>query len=438
MERILVLRQKRGQAVADARAILDNAENEKRELSQEEQNGWDGLMVEVDGFRQAIDREERQANLDREMGDTLGRDLGQSGAQHRDDDPTGKQNGEKRTQFESRSFAHLNEMTSIPAGMSRRSSVAYRTAFGKVLGYGTQGLNADDVRALQADSDPAGGYLYAPMQFVDRLIKAVDDAVFIRQWATVLPVTSGDSLGIPTLDADPADASWTSELGTGDEDLTMSFGKRELRPNPLAKRIKVSRTLVRKAPSAEALVRDRMAYKFGITWEKAAMTGSGAAQPLGVFTASANGISTARDVATGNTTTAMTFDGLISAKYSVKATYWPLSKWLFHRDGMAQVAKLKDGDGQYLWRESTRAGEPDRLLGQPAYISEYAPNTFTSGLYVGIFGDFSNYWIADSMDFTIQTLLELYAEANQIGYIARLESDGMPVLAEAFARVTLG
>jgi hypothetical protein len=33
--------------------------------------------------------------------------------------------------------------------------------------------------------------------------------------------------------------------------------------------------------------------------------------------------------------------------------------------------------------------------------------------------------------------MELYAETNQVGLIGRIESDGQPVLEEAFARVTL-
>ena len=107
-------------------------------------------------------------------------------------------------------------------------------------------------------------------------------------------------------------------------------------------------------------------------------------------------------------------------------------------DVLAVVSKLKDGEGQYLWRQSVLDGEPDRLLGRPVMMSEYAPNTLTTGLYVGILGDFSNYWIADALDMQIQRLVELYAETNQIGFIGRLETDGMPTLAEAFVRVKLG
>jgi HK97 family phage major capsid protein len=101
------------------------------------------------------------------------------------------------------------------------------------------------------------------------------------------------------------------------------------------------------------------------------------------------------------------------------------------------VAKLKTGAGEYIWRESVRAGEPDLLLGLPTYMSEYAPSTFTNGLYVGILGDFSNYWIADALSMDMQRLDELYAATNQVGFIGRMESDGMPVLEEAFVRVKL-
>ena len=80
---------------------------------------------------------------------------------------------------------------------------------------------------------------------------------------------------------------------------------------------------------------------------------------------------------------------------------------------------------------------PDRLLNLPYMESQYAPNTFTTGLYVGILGDFKFYWIVDALDMTVQRLIELYAETNQVGFIGRAECDGMPVLEEAFVRVKL-
>jgi HK97 family phage major capsid protein len=102
------------------------------------------------------------------------------------------------------------------------------------------------------------------------------------------------------------------------------------------------------------------------------------------------------------------------------------------------IAKIKNSvNGDYIWRESVRAGEPDRLLNLPIHMSEYAPNTMTASQYVGILGDFSFYHIADSLEMEFQRLVELYAATGQIGFHAGLETDAMPVLEEAFIRVKL-
>jgi HK97 family phage major capsid protein len=408
-QKLKEMRDARGKAVADARAILDKAEGEKRGLNAEEEAKYKEIFGKQEELRAAIEREEQLVEVERQAAEQTLRDKDQ-----RREDKT-----EQR-------------------GVTARGSEEYRAAFRRFLVGGRQALTESEVRALQSDVDTAGGYMVMPEQMVAGLIKAIDDQVHIRARATKYSVPSAASLGVPTLTADPADADWTAELLTGSEDSAMAFGKRELHPHPLAKRIKVSNKLMRQTGGMEALVMARLAYKFAISQEKAFLTGHGVNQPLGVFTASADGISTARDVSTGNAATAPTFDGLISAKFALKGQYWNSSEWIFHRDVLAVIAKLKDGNGQYIWRESVRAGEPDRILNLPVSMSENAPNTLTSGLYVGILGDFSNYWIADALDMQVQRLTELYAETNQTGFIGRMESDGMPVLAEAFTRVKLG
>lgn len=391
---------KRAELINQARAMLEAAEKEKRDFSAEEQTNYDAIFADMSKIDKKLENLRKLGTVD--DGEFRSAEP---------EKPEGSERGNRSPEEEKR-------MRAFDAFLRR----------GAIL---------PELRALQADSDAAGGFYTTPQQFVNRLIQAIDDQVFIRQWATPNTVTQAQSLGVPTLAADPADADWTSELGTGNEDSSMSFGKRELKPNPLAKRIKVSNRLLRLTPEVESLVILRLAYKFGITYEKAGMTGNGANQPLGVFTASADGISTSRDMSTDNTATAFTTDGLKNAKYALKGGYWPRARWLFHRDGVKLLAKLKDGDGRYMWQNSIQLGQPDMLDGIPLFTSEYVPNTFTTGLYVGILGDFSYYWIADALDFSIQRLNELYAATNQTGFIGRLESDGMPVLEEAFVRVKL-
>lgn len=430
------LMERRARLINEARAIVDGAEAEDRGLNEDEETRYDLLMNDANDLGERIQRAQAQQLLEDELGQSSElaarpdpEDVGDAG--ERDSLP----------EFESRSLRNFArqepEFYETPEWRRLTQFVGpeYQNAFRSWMR--TRPHEAEELRALQAASDTAGGYLVVPMQFVDRLIQAVDNMVFIRQWATVFPVPDAGSLGAPSLDNDPADPAWTSELLIGSEDSTMSFGRRELAPHPLAKYIKVSRKLLRMVPDVEGLVVQRLGYKFAVTAENAYLNGDGSGEPLGVFVASAQGIDTDRDASTGNTTTAIQFDGLIEAKYTLKQQYWPRARWMFHRDGVKQIAKLKDGNGQYLWRESVRVGEPDRMLGFGVFMSEYAPNTFTTGLYVGILGDFANYWIADALDLEMQRLVELYAATNQVGFIGRLESDGMPVLSEAFVRVTL-
>jgi HK97 family phage major capsid protein len=316
-------------------------------------------------------------------------------------------------------------------------------AWDRALRGGTRVLSGAEAKALRADADPSGGFLVAPQQVVQQLIQAVDDAVILRRLGTVFTLERSESLGVPVLDNDLSDAEWTSELRTGSEDTVEPFNLRELKPSPLAKRIKVSKKLLRQATiNVDNLVRSRLAYKFGVSEEKAFMTGTGVNQPLGIFTASNIGISTGRDVSAAAATT-FKGDDFIDAKFKLKPQYWPKARWILHRDALKAARKLKDLNDNYLWSPGLgpggglTGGVPATLVDTPYELSEFAPNTYTSGLYAAVIGDFSYFWIAEALNLEVQVVMELYAETNQVGYIGRLEIDGMPVHEEAFARLKL-
>ena len=404
-DRLKALREKRGVAVKEMRDLIEAATSEKRDMTAEEVVKHSKAFDLVEGLRAQIEAEERTIEVERQSA----AQIDQQNADRRDAD-RGKETPEAKLRAGFRNWLRT----------------------GRVAGEGSE-----EFRAYQAGSDTEGGAMVPPQQVVAEILKNVDDQVFIRQRAKPNQLPTAESLGVITLDTDAEDWDWTSELLTGNEEDTVRIGKREFRPHPLAKRLKMSKTLIRKAPNFETLILSRMAYKFGVTMEKNYLTGDGNLKPLGVFTASSDGVPTTQDVSTGNTATSITFDGLIEAKFKLKAQYWDKADWLFHRDAVKQITKLKDGDGQYLWRMSVRESEPDTILGRPLMISEFAPNTFTTGQYVGMFADFSNYWIVDALNMTMQTLYELYAETNQTGFIGRYEGDGAPALAEAFARVKL-
>jgi HK97 family phage major capsid protein len=68
--------------------------------------------------------------------------------------------------------------------------------------------------------------------------------------------------------------------------------------------------------------------------------------------------------------------------------------------------------------------------------TEYFPS-WAVGTCQAIFGDFSQYYIAESLNFNIQVATELYAEQNMNGYFARAELDGAPVQPESFIHLKI-
>ena len=81
----------------------------------------------------------------------------------------------------------------------------------------------------------------------------------------------------------------------------------------------------------------------------------------------------------GRLPTLLRFDGLIDAKFALEAQYWPTAKFIPHPQSLKRITKLKDGEGQYLWRQSVRDGEPDTLLGFGVIPSEFDPSTLKLG-----------------------------------------------------------
>ncbi|MGW2545184.1 phage major capsid protein, partial [Kitasatospora sp. NPDC001574] len=246
------LRQRRTALGAQAQAIMDAARTAGRPMTGEEEQSFDRLLDERDQVDGTITRAERL----------------------REDDRTAAERDAE------------DGHTGTRAPQAEQQEAAFRG----YLSGGRASLTPEQARALVMGSDPEGGFLVAPQQFVAQLIQSIDDAVDIRRLATVQQITQAESLGVPTLDTDLGDAEWTSEVATGSQDDSLRFGKRELRPNPLAKRALISRTLMRRATiSPEALVRERLAQKFAVSAEKGYMTGDGNKKPLGLFTASADG-----------------------------------------------------------------------------------------------------------------------------------------------------
>ncbi len=414
----VMLREQRAALCTRAQRILDRPFAEGRELRGEESQEFDRIMDRVDEQKIEIDRLERSRTYDRDEWGSEARERKQTRAEYRRWLQTGILGPSLRVDLSGPQPSYRSTMLRP----ERRDTII--------------------------TTDAKGGFLATPTQISKDILGIVDGDVFVRQLCaaagSLIDVVDAKALGQRKVITRLADADWTSEVAPVTEDTTMAFGRRDLTPNVLSKLCKVSMQMLAVRADSEREVNDELAYKFGITQEKAYMTGNGTGKPLGIFVASANGISTARDV-TAASSTVVAGDDFVNVKYSMNQGYLrgPGVSWVLSRPLVKAVRKLKvatttgGNDLEYLWSPGLTEGAPDKVLDLPYAVSEYAPSTFTTGLYVAVLGNFKYYRIAQIKEMIIQRVDQLYAATNEVGFIGRLWVDGAPVMEEGFARLKL-
>jgi HK97 family phage major capsid protein len=421
-----------GQVWDEYKSFRDGLGSDLSKWTPEQKRRIDAFDVDIDKFEKEVDKVERKLNdSDRETrfnspigsGSGYGVPLEARSLHTENGWLNGGQNRAKIDDFA--------EYRSSPNGSSTRHS------FNKWLELGDKAISHEEYRGLLASSDIEGGFLVAPPQFVKSLLQDIDNLCFMRKLATQHNLKKGLTLGVPSIESDYEDFEFTTELGTGSQDDGLKFGKREMRPRPFAKQVRISNTLLRVSDlSPEAIVRQRLAIKAAVTEERMYMLGSGANQPLGLFTPSDDGIRADRDVVGTNTTTEIKLDCLYDAMYSLPGPYQARSTWIFSREAIRQMRTVKDLEGRYIWSPAL-GGQAPSILERPYIISEFVPNTFTAGKFVGVVGDMSQYWICIGLDLFVQRLNELFALTNETGFVGRMELDGAPVVSSAFARIKL-
>lgn len=432
------LRQELGELVHQSRTILDRAETEKRAKTADENGELARLDERMDALEKEIPLAEKQERRETIVSQPTTVGI-RPNVQAADD---GEEVNQKVIDRYRERYGAMGVHIARRMGMPESKTVSsrrYRASFDRWLvaprGTGISTLTPEEQRDLSVGVAAQGGYTVPQEEFVAELIKTMDNEAVVRGLGRKFQIPQAQSLGAPSLAADPADPDWTTELAIGGKDSTMAFGRRELHPWPIAKYLYISDKLLRASPlGMEGIVRERLAYKLAVAHSKAFNTGTGINQPLGLFTADANGISTARNVDV-STTNVIDPDKLVTARYTLRQGYAPNARWLMHRLFLAKIRTLKLSNQGYLWQPGLTVGAPNTLLDFPYSLDEYAPSTLTgTGVNIAILGNFDYYWIADALDVRVQRLDELGAATNQVIFIIRAETDAAPVLEDAFVR----
>ncbi len=251
--------------------------------------------------------------------------------------------------------------------------------------------------AMQSGNDGAGGYL-APVEWDRRVNKALEPVSPMRRLARVIPTTVR---AYSTLySADGWESGWVGETAARPATSTptlapLAFPHGEIYANPA-----VTQNLLDDADfGLEAWLSTEVADEFAKQEGIAFIAGDGTNKPRGLLTYVTGGASAGHHpggnlvtVPSGQATALPDADGLIDFVYGLPAPYRQNAKWLMNSMTAAAIAKFKDGDGNYLWRETYVAGQPATLLGYAVEVDENMPNVAGGSLPIA-FGDFKRGYV---------------------------------------------
>ena len=261
------LLEKRANLVKQSREILDRHKDAGK-LPADDQAQYEKIFADVNTLTGEIEQRnsyvERQKQLD--AADAWGK-----GVEKRNVDPNPSNPNPAAPVVEKR---HKNV-----DGVERRSVDPKASAlYNRYLkGHGRAMDQAAEIeyRGILADTAGSGHDLIPPVEFIDQILIPRDRQVLIRKFATVRRLLKSTDGYQPTIETNPEDADWTTEITGVEEDTGLTTGKRELKPNVLTKLVKVSIKELMVLPQVAELIADRLGYKFGVTEEKAFMTGDG-------------------------------------------------------------------------------------------------------------------------------------------------------------------
>ena len=381
-----------------AQAILD-----QEERNAEDQQKLDRLFSRVDEIEGAI-RENRNAEKMAEINNLL-------------DQPT-------------------RRVASTPGSGNKVDSDEYRSKFMSYLRSGSR----EEYRSLSIANDGA----VVPTDLERALIEKIDALSVMRSIARVENYPSNRDLPIEdTLGA----AGYVGE-GASITPVDATFGTSiQMRSFKGVAACSASNEWLSDAlafnGTATQYISRVLGRRLAILEESVFVNGSGS-QPTGIFQ-EAGTASTTHTCASGVDSIAeVDADDFIETLHKCAPQYRGLNaRWLLSDAMVKAVRKLKTTTGEYLWKigelaSDVRSGTPGTILGYPVTVVDdaYAPADAASAK-VALFGDMSNFLIADRGGFNM--LVDPYsgASSDSTTFYLNRRTDSHVVLPEAFSVLKL-
>ena len=336
--------EERGRVWEEAKALLDTAASEGRDLHAEEAEKYDRLNKELDERAQVIER--LKSDMEREA----------RAAEVRLPEPVQRSEAKQ---------TDADLIRSLVNGEARRVTFESRDLVTNVAGDGPEVVPQGFYDVLQRKLEYAG-----PM--------TMEDAV------TVLRTESGNDIKVP-VESSRSAATATAEAAVfGESDP--QFTTLTLRAHKFGALVQVSAELLNESGiDLVGYLSDQFAVAIGTAVNNLLTLGTGTVQPAGIVPGS--GLGKTGGTAVGG---AFTFTDLVDLAHSVDSAYArrPKAGWMMNRATLGKVRSLQDGSGQFIY--AVNATGPDSLLGFPVYENPDMADVALSAKSV-LFGDLGAY-----------------------------------------------
>ena len=226
-----------------------------------------------------------------------------------------------------------------------------------------------------------------PTSFYDQVIMRARMIAPVLGTSTVLNTAGGENLQIPSLSTYSV-GTVNSEAATMGESDPAFNSFVTLGAFKFGFLTQVSLELLEDSGvDMLSFLADQVGNAVGFAVGSALTVGTGTTQPTGIVAASSVG-------GTSGTATGFTADNLIDLYYSLDgaARQLPGVGWMMTGKSIGLVRKLKDTAGNYVFQPALGIGSPDTLLGQPIFENPSMAEA-TTGLKSVIVGHLPSYYV---------------------------------------------
>ncbi|MEC5780426.1 phage major capsid protein [Citrobacter freundii] len=337
MKKLLELRQQKAALKTQMRSMLDKADTEKRSLNEEEGKKFDELRAQADALEVEITRLEAVADDQRNL-----------------------------------------PGTSVEGKVTKDELRAY--------------ILTGETRNLSTSVPADGGYTVIP-ELNKEIMRQLADESVMRKICTVKTIHSNEFKQL--VSAGGAVVEHGEEGVARNQTATPKLNEVSIRLYPIYAYPKTTQEII---DFSEVDIMSWLSSEIGDTFvdteETDLVSGDGTKKSKGFLsfprTEDDDKTRPFGTLQTKKVTGDLNADMLIDLKFALRNKYRKKAVWVMNSNTAATAQKLKNANGDYIWRDRLQVGDPDTLLGLPVEYLEFMPD----GLIA--VGDFKRgYFIVD-------------------------------------------